>query len=209
MKDKSTHCNFFWASVITAILLAGCAGTSPSVTYYTLHAGSGMQTDNLPDNLGENIVIGMGPVVLPGYLERPQIVTRQGQNRIQLSEFHRWGTALTKDFSRVLAKNVSVLLPSHRVIVFPWSDDISPDYRIRLDVEQFDGRFGHCVSLNARWSVTGREGKELVARTSAIEEPLHTEDHDGLVAAMSRAIASLSGEITKEIQKLEATSRTP
>jgi len=208
MKEKSRDCNFFWTSVITAILLAGCAGTSPSVTFYTLNAVAGMQTDNLQGNLGENMVIGIGPVALPGYLDKPQIVTREGQNQIHISEFHRWGNALTKDFSRVLAKNVSVLLSTNRVIVYPWSDHFSPDYQIRLDVEQFDGRFGHSVSLDVRWSVTGREGKDLIIRASAIQEPLSTGDHEGLVAAMSRAMATLSHEITKEIHRLAMISRT-
>ncbi len=207
MKDNSRYCKFFWASVITAALLAGCAGTSPSVTFYTLNAVSGMQTDTPKDNLGENMVIGMGPVVLPGYLDRPQIVTREGQNQLHISEFHRWGNALTEDFSRVLAKNVSVLLSTNRVIVYPWSDDFPPDYQIRLDVERFDGRFGHSVSLDVRWSVTGREGKDLIIRASAIQEPLSTGDHEGLVAAMSRAMATLSHEITKEIHRLAMTSR--
>ncbi|MBW2174185.1 MAG: hypothetical protein JRF64_05990 [Deltaproteobacteria bacterium] len=38
--------NVCWALAITAILLLGCAGTSPPVTFYTLNSLSGMEPDN-------------------------------------------------------------------------------------------------------------------------------------------------------------------
>ena len=206
MKNKLRFRAFYWVWALGAILIAGCAGTSPSVTFYTLNALSGMKADIPEDNAGLGIVIGIGPVTLPGYLDRPQIVTRKGQNQLDISEFHRWGDSLLKDFSRVMVKNVSILLSTNRVTVYPWPDDFSPDYQIRLDVEQFDGQIGHAVSLDVRWSVTGREGKDLVIQTSAIEEPMSTADYQGLVAAMSRAIDTLSRQVTKKIHRLEMTA---
>ena len=203
MKDKSRYGSVFWAFVVTAILLCGCAGTSPSVTFYTLNALSGTKTESPRDDVEQGIqglAVGVGPVTFPGYLDRPQIVTRMGPHRLDISEFHRWGDTLLKDFSRIVAKNISILLSTKRVTVYPWSDDFSPDYQIRLDVEQFDGQLGDSVSLDVRWSVTGREGRDIVFQTSSIEEPLSTKDYEGLVAAMSRAVATLSREIAKEIQ---------
>jgi uncharacterized lipoprotein YmbA len=152
---------------------------------------------------GHGIAIGVGPVDFPKLLHRPQIVTRQSQNRVKVFEFHRWASALQGDFSRILAKNISILLPTDRVAVYPWQDQFSPTYRIKLDVEQFDGQLGNVVSLDVRWSVMGREDKDPVVRTSVIEEPVSTADHEGLVAAMSRALATLSREIVEVIDGLE------
>jgi uncharacterized lipoprotein YmbA len=206
MKHRPRYGNVFWALVVTAIPLFGCAGTSPSVTFYTLNALSGTNTGSPGGNVEQSIAVGVGPVAFPGYLDRPQIVTRRGQNRLNISEFHRWGDSLLKDFSRVMAKNVSILLSTNRVTVYPWPDDFSPDYQIRLDIEQFGGQLGHSATLDVRWSVTGREGKDLVIQTSAIEEPMSTADYEGLVAAMSRAIDTLSRKVTKEIHRLEMTA---
>ena len=208
MKDRPRYGNVFWALVVTAILLYGCAGTSPSVTFYTLNALSVTKTDSPRDSVEQSLAVGVGPVTFPGYLDRPQIVTRMGPNRLNISEFHRWGDTLLKDFSRIIAKNISILLSTKRVTVYPWSDDFSPDYQIRLNVERFDGRLGHSVSLDVRWSVTGRVGKDIVIQTSSIEEPLSTADYEGLVAAMSRAIATLSREIAQEIQRPKTATIT-
>ena len=201
MKHRSRCELFFWTSVVTAMLFFGCAGTSPSVTFYTLSPLPETSTDSVGDHVEQSPAIGVGPVTLPGYLDRPQIVTRIGQNRLDIAEFHRWGDSLLKDFSRIVAKNISILLSTNRVIVYPWSEEFSPDYQIRLDVEQFDGRLGHSAFLDVKWSVTGREGEDMMIKTSTIEEPLSTEDYDELVSAMSRAIATLSRDIVRAIKQ--------
>jgi len=49
----------------------------------------------------------------------------------------------------------------------------------------------------------GQEGKkELVVRKTLIEEPVLTNDYDGLVAAQSNALATLSREIVEGIRRL-------
>ena len=202
MKNRAYVGNISWAFLVMVFLLAACS-TTPPVKYYTLNALPEMQQDTPEAVSGNGIAIGVGPVDFPKLLDRPQIVTRQSQNRVKVSEFHRWASALQGDFSRVLAKNISILLPTDRVAVYPWTDQFSPTYRIKLDVEQFDGQLGNFVSLDVMWSVTGREDKDPVVRTSVIEEPVSTADHEGLVAAMSRVLATLSREIVEVIDGLE------
>ncbi|MBW2196075.1 MAG: membrane integrity-associated transporter subunit PqiC [Deltaproteobacteria bacterium] len=204
MKNRPRFQNIFWVLVAAAIMLAGCVGTSSPVTFYTLNPLSGVKPDSSGDIADRNIAVGVGPVTFPGYLDRPQIVTRRGQSRIEISEFHRWGDSLLKSFSRILAKNISILLPTNQVNVYPWRDGFSPVYRVKLDVEQFDGQLGDFVLLDVTWSVTGPENVDMVVRTSAIEERMSTTDHDGLVAAMSRALAALSREIVEVISRIEA-----
>jgi len=65
----------------------------------------------------QNVV---GPVELPEYLDRPQIMTCESRNELQFAEFDRWAGSLEKAFSRVLAVNLSILLSTDRVAVYPW-----------------------------------------------------------------------------------------
>jgi len=206
MKNRPRFRNICWALAVTVILVAGCAGTSPPVTFYTLNPLSGVKPDSPRDIVDRDIAVGVGPVAFPDYLDRPQIVTRRGQSRLDISEFHRWGGSLVKDFSRILAKNISILLSTNQVTVYPWRDDFSPTYRIKLNVEQFDGQLSKFVLLNVTWAVTGQENTDLVSRTSVIEERIATTDHERLVAAMSRALAALSREVADEIRRLQNSS---
>jgi uncharacterized lipoprotein YmbA len=202
MKNRASLGNIGWALLLVAFLLAGCSSTPPT-RFYKLNSLPGGQQENPAALPGEDIAIGVGPVELPEFLDRPQIVTRKSQNQLEIAEFHRWAASFPRDFSRVLAKNISTLLPTDRVAVYPWEDSFSPTYQVKLDVEQFDGRLGEQVFLRLIWSLVGQEGmKELVVRKTLIEEPVLTNDYEGLVAAQSNALATLSREIVEEIRKL-------
>jgi len=183
-------------------LLAGCS-TTPAVRYYTLNPFLEMQPD-IPEAVsGDTLAIGVGPVEFPKFLDRPQIVTRISQHRVEVSEFHRWAGSFSEDFLRVLAKNISMLLPKDRVAAYPWTDQFSPTYRIQLTVEQFDGRFGGGVVLNVTWSVWNqKDTNEPVIKHTLIKEPVSAEDYESLVAAQSRAIGTLSRVIVDEIERV-------
>ncbi len=139
----------------------------------------------------------------PQFLNRPQIVTRSGPNRLTVSEFHRWGGYLDQDFLRVLAQDISILLPTNRVVEFPWEDPADPDFRIAFNVQQFDGQPGNFVLLNTAWTIKGRKGtKVLYARKSIIRQPVSGNDYEALVSAHSQALAALSREIATAIKNI-------
>jgi uncharacterized lipoprotein YmbA len=182
------------------ILLVGC-GTTPAVKYYTLNVSPEMQVEISQTVSGITPVIGVGPVEFPRFLDRPQIVIRKSQHRVEVSEFHRWAGSFSEDFLRVLTRNISMLLPTDQVVVYPWTDQFAPTCRIQLTVDQFDGWFGEEVVLNVTWSVWNqKDAKALVRKHTLIKEPLADKNYESLVAAQSRAIATLSRAIVNEIE---------
>jgi uncharacterized lipoprotein YmbA len=202
MKNRARFGNRGWAFLLTVFFVAACS-TTPPVAYYTLNTLPEMQQEIPAAVMDDTLAIGVGPVEFPKFLDRPQIVTRKSQNQIEVSEFHRWAGSFPGDFSRVLAKNISILLPSDRVAVYPWGEQFSPTYRVKLDVEQFDGQLGERVVLDVTWMVTDQEGtKKLVVRKSLIEEPVSDKTYEALVVAESNALVTLSRTIVEEIRKL-------
>ena len=202
MKNRARFGNIGWAFLLTVFFVAACSSTPP-VAYYTLNTLPEMQQEIPAAVMDDTLAIGVGPVEFPKFLDRPQIVTRKSQNQIEVSEFHRWAGSFPGDFSRVLAKNISILLPSDRVAVYPWGDQFSPTYRIKLAVQQFDGQLGEGVVLEVTWIVTDKEGtKKLLVRKSLIEEPASDKTYEALVEAKSNGLATLSRTIVEEIRKL-------
>jgi hypothetical protein len=202
MKNRARFGNIGWAFLLLVFFLAACS-TTPPVAYYTLNTLPEMQQEIPAAVMDDTLAIGVGPVEFPKFLDRPQIVTRKSQNQIEVSEFHRWAGSFPGDFSRVLAKNISILLPSDRVAVYPWGEQFSPTYRVKLDVEQFDGQLGERVVLDVTWMVTDQEGtNKLVVRKSLIEEPVSDKTYEALVVAESNALVTLSRTIVEEIRKL-------
>jgi uncharacterized lipoprotein YmbA len=209
MKNRACFGYIGRVFVLMVFLLAACS-TSPPVKYYKLNTLPDMQQDISEAVSGDHVAVGLGPVVFPKFLNRPQIVIRQSPNRVKVSEFHRWASPLQEDFLRVLAKNISILLPMSRVAVYPWKDQFSPTYRIKLNVEQFGGQFGKHVILDATWSIAKqKDDNDPVVKNSLIKEPVSTEDYEAIVAAKSRAIAVLSQEIVSGINSMSKQGNIP
>lgn len=210
MKNRECFGSIGRVFVLMVFLLAACSSTTPSVKYYKLNTLSEMQQDVSEAVSGDHVAVGLGPVAFPKFLDRPQIVIRQSPNRVKVSEFHRWASPLQGDFLRVLAKNISILLPMSRVAVYPWKDQDSPAYRIKLNVEQFDGQFGKHVILDVTWSVAKQKDENNpVVKNSLIKEPVTTEDYEAIAAAKSRAIAVLSQEIVSVINTMSKKGKIP
>ena len=193
-------------AVCTAIfILTGCRSATSPIEFYALTPLiSAPEADNAA-GLGDAIAVGVGPLQMPKIIDRPQIVSRAGLNRINVDEFHRWAGSIYEDFLTVLALNLSSLLKTNRVAAYPWEDFFDPDYRIYMEVNQFDGRLGEYALLNVTWTITGRQPSDILrVRNSVIKEAVQSADYEDFVAAESRILAALSREMAREIMEIHA-----
>jgi len=184
------------------VLLSGCGHTQPS-RFYLLQSMPGMEKDKHPATNRQGLTICVGPVMIPKYLDRPQIVTTTKTSELKLAEFDRWAEPFKDNFSRVLTENLSEALETDRVTVFPRESAASSDYQIIVTVIRFDGESGGNAVLSVRWSIFGGGGKkELFTKKTDISEPTGAQGYEALVSAQSRAIAGLSKEIAGAIKSL-------
>ena len=181
-------------------LVSGCH-TSPVVVFHTLRPLALEETKPVPAE--KALALEIMPVQLPELLQRSQIVFLKGPGIHGLSETHRWGNTLEKDMQRVLAENLSALLGSDVVVVYPEGDHVKTDYRITLDVQQCDGELGGMVQFRGTWMVTSSDsGRMALFRKSTIQEAVTERNIDALVAAHSRVMGSLSREIAAGLKAL-------
>jgi len=83
---------YTFLSCLTFLIL-GCAKSSKPVEYYMLDASVGI--DNNQTLKGdEGPMIGLGPIRLPEYLDRFQMVVAVSENKYKLIDGHRWAEKL-------------------------------------------------------------------------------------------------------------------
>jgi uncharacterized lipoprotein YmbA len=189
--------------VILLLALGGCAfgGPGQPTQLYMLTPLAAKEVQKTPDARGPGIWV--GPVALPQYTNRPQIVTGNTGPQVQRASSALWAEPLQDNFARVLAENLSLLLATDQVAIFPWTSPMPVDYQVTVDVSQFLGELGGEASLTALWSLLGKNGKEILARKkSTFSQPTKSKDYDGFAAAMSQNLASLSREIAATITDL-------
>jgi uncharacterized protein len=188
-----------------SLMLAGCA-SQPS-RFYVLSASSDVETVAPGASGGQGPTIGVGPVTLPRYVDRPQIVTRTSPYELKLAEFERWAESLDTNFARVLAENLSFMLPPARVAVFPWPRVTEIDYQVIVDVTHFLSQAGGESLLIADWMLFKGEGMQVLATgKSRFSAPAIGQDYAAMVATMSQTVASLSREIATTLRGLGPTA---
>jgi len=189
------------AVMLAVLLLAGCAGKSPRVDFYVLSANAKAVTGVAGSCSTQ--AISVGPVSWPRYLDQPRIITRAGTNRLEASEFNRWGGSLEDDFVRTAIENLSALLQSELVVNYRRSNNFSPVYRVEMVVLRFDGQLGGDVVLDVKWGVINEAtGSYELVTTSSIQKGTSGQDYDALVNASSMALSQLSEEIAAQLAQL-------
>lgn len=176
--------------------LTACRSAAPPITYYTLDplplSVEGLQPPTEPTLLR----IGVGPVGLPTYLERAQIVTRSGDHTLAVNDFHRWAGPLDEEILRVLVVSVGRALPGAEVLPYPWGRRIDPTHQVRLTVQRFDGQTGGEVHLRGIWQlICHTDPDKSVGRAFDITEAVSAPGMTGLVEAQNRALGNLAGQI--------------
>lgn len=189
------------ALVVIALAAPGCrmpGEASPPTSYWVLAAVPGRPAEE-PRHF-----VGVGPIELPAYLERSEIVTRVGDNQLRVSEFDHWGEQLGDSFERTLARNLEVLVPGTVGVVFPWKGPTRVQYRVTGVVTRFEVVDGRSAHLEATWTLTRASDGQMLGRGSWSDaEPLDARGTAAGVAALSRALAALSREIAKPLAALD------
>jgi len=189
--------------------LAGCGAFSPRPDpsrFFTLTAFSQAEAVVAKDERNPGgVSLGIGPIKLPGYLDRQEIVTRTGQNRFDVSEYDRWAEPLDENFTRVLTQNLSALLRPERISSYPWPVDKKPNYQVEIEVLRFEANAKQEIQLSARWAVIdGGTKKQLEFKESRLTRPAKEKSTDSSVAALSEALGDLSREIADAIHAIDA-----
>ena len=194
--------------MIGLALFAGCTWSSSPVHFYML-AQPPPATSTAPSAEAlRGPTIGIGPVTLPRYLERINIVTR-GDTEMEVSEYDRWAEPLNASVPRLLAGDLSTMLSTERIVMFPWAVETTIDRQIVVDVLRFEGTMAGDVVLDARWRVLGPARQELVLQHSVVREAAGANGYPAVVAAMRRAVGVLSREIAEAVKRLPVSSAPP
>jgi uncharacterized lipoprotein YmbA len=152
---------------------------------------------------GGDFSVGIGPLDLPEYLNRPQIVTRIQDNRIQTADFANWAEPLSRNFQGVLAENLARMLGSNTVYRHPWRSSLRPTYRLLLEVIRFDANPKGDAVLAVRWELLDAHGEQLIRRQKAVyRQPVAQDDYGAVATAMSRVLADFSREVAVRIAAL-------
>src|SRR5215831_1695769 len=124
--------------LLALALASGCSWFQPKpdrTHYYVLDLAAPEQKPHQP--VPEPLV-GLGPITLPAYLDRPELVSRVERNELRVSQNGRWAEPLERGFVRALRHRLETLLGPNAVVPFPWEPAKTPPLVISVEVQRFE-----------------------------------------------------------------------
>jgi uncharacterized lipoprotein YmbA len=196
-------------TILCALALTGCFGLMKPAQTTTRHFV--LNPIAAPEPRAEQAQlagIGIGRIKLPAYLFEREIAVRKQTSEVAYLEKALWAERLDIGVQRVLAANLSFLLPTRQVRASAWStQDTAAE--VYVTIEQFDTDSKGRSVLAARWRVvsaggqrTLNAGETFLSRQGASPE----SDPAGAVASLSALLADFSRELSAVLEKTSVQS---
>lgn len=190
------------------VAVVGCAPLSPRPDhskFFILTPLAGPSPAS--PSFGSSLSIGLGPIDFPGYLRSTHVVTRTAPGQLAFSPEDRWAEPLDRNFKRVLAENLTLLLKNSQIVQYPWNLSTRLDYKITVEVLNCEAIADDRSELSSRWVIRAGSGdRYLYASETKANAPISGGD-TGISIALSSDVAILSRAIASAVEELERDRR--
>lgn len=184
---------------LTPVVLLGCCGlfacgSSPSTRFYILSEVA--PATPAPTAAAANqIPIRVEPVAIAPELDRSEIVSRIGPNRVHVAGSDRWAAPLPEQIRQVLSDDLSARLPPASV-----ADPNEPNTKdsrrsLTIAISEFYSDDICAVTLRASWSLSNPQAASQHG-TEHVRVPPSVPCGGEQAAAMSRALGALADRLT-------------
>ncbi len=213
-------------------VLVGCvklARESPRLQLYALGGGTGNGIDGATPTATtgaatvgtttaarRSLTIGLRRLELASYLSVPAVMMRRGLNKLEASEFHRWGGDLDEAINRAVGAYLAASPTVRAVDVAPWPSRVRHDFVVQLHVSRFEGVADSAatdgrVHLMAGWDIIRPlDGAVLVRGTTDDRgSAFRVGDYAGLVTGLDAALARVARDINACLARFPKDSTPP
>jgi len=195
--------SFAAVAAAAAVTVAGACGLSPRpdpTTFLVLAPGAAaiaMPTIARPD-----LRIGVGPVTIPTYLDRPQFVTRVDATELQVNEFARWAAPLADLIAETVGANIETYLAVGDLVLHPWSRATPPHYGVRITLQRFEATTADSVVLAGRWDIVDGTGAIVAGPESVRYGGRAAPGPTGGALGLSELLARMSADVAGALRTL-------
>jgi uncharacterized lipoprotein YmbA len=192
----------FLGALAVSLVLSTC-GLSPrkDPTIFLVLA-PGAAAIPMPAIARGDLRVGVGPVIIPSYLDRPQLVTRVTETELDVNEFARWASPLDELIAETVGANLLSYLALGDVVQFPWARAVAPNYGVSLTLLRFEASAADSVELAGRWEIRDGAGAGVAGPTSVELHRAAEPGPQGVAVALSALLARLSSDIADALRNL-------
>lgn len=189
------------ALILLSILIGACSigtVTEPS-KYYILDA----RIEKTNSHQLSDLALGVGPISIPGYIDRPQIVTKTDTPELQIEEYARWAEPMDRMFTRALTQNLRILTDSQQIHSHPWSNASQLNYRLSAKVIKFENDINGDALLVVHWGIIdAANSSDIIVKHTMYNAFATGIDVSDRINALNETIAQFANNIVETLNDL-------
>lgn len=189
------------AGLLCAALAGGC-GSVPPTSFYTLHPPPPGK-EQIPKHQSGLPVLSLMQVRLPSVLERPQIVLRDGEQRVHVLEHARWAGSLQEMVQQHLQVNLQNEMPKWRVASrseLAGYQGSGPVWQLWVEILRLDAQPAQDARLEANWQ--WRNGDKIQRHSISLKEACQGNSLEAALAAQQNLLLQMGREIARQGQAM-------
>jgi len=176
-----------------ALMLSGCFFSTKNSTFYLLESIK-EETSPVSD---KKISIGVADILVPDYLQKPQIVLQQKDSpELKVSEFNRWASDLEGMIQNTLIEDFQKMLP--KASIGPLMFGQNAQYVVKIEIEKMSGYLGENAILKGTWQIVSSYDKVLKKSDFNLQTPAG-QTYASYVLAQSRLLSALALDIASKL----------
>jgi uncharacterized lipoprotein YmbA len=179
---------------VLACCLLGACSSSPPTRYYALSVVSPAAPIAPAVN---GVAVRVEPVAIPPELDRLELVSHVGANRVHIAGQDLWAAPLDDQVRHTLSDDLSARLPAQLVADPQEPATTEPRRLLSVDITQLDADENCAVSLRAQWTLHDAHGDRR--GSEQLQAPASAPCSGALPAAMSRALGLLADRLAAVI----------
>lgn len=202
LKINRPNITSFKVLALCAFASLSACSTSPDPRLYLMKSANGP----VLSQGNSQVSVLVGPIVMPEYLKRHEIVYRSNAHGIKINEFDRWAESLERNMTSVITSNLATHLGTDKSFDYYSNFSTKPDYSVRLNVIEFGPVSDDTVSLSVSWELINNSSRQNDLQLENIKTPIQYSDIDkegsnvaNVIAAMNEALNELSLTIANKI----------
>lgn len=186
-------------SVITALVLIGCAGKAPpDLQLYLLRSDSANQF-----NAADTATIGLGSLRVASYIDQPGLVLETADGSMHPARYNQWAEPLRESLRLVIAADIASAIgqPVRPRVYGEINWKLHTDRMIDITIERMHGTQQGDALLVAYWAVIDPGARSIISEHQfSRSQPLASSGYPALVAAHKELLNSLAGAISESLE---------
>ena len=187
------------AALLFLAALGGCVSAPPPILYVLEAPAAASPVPAVPAASAHRLAVALGPVTVPDYLDRTDIVRRATGNRLEFGADERWAEPLRAGLQRLLIAVLAERLGPDYWVTGGSGRAGQIDIEVPVDIEAFEEDAAGQAVLTASWEI--RAGGRVTRERTGYRRAVTSGSVESRVRALSANAADLAADLAAAIKR--------